>query len=196
MDVVTDRERLVAALRQRGVDWLAPSEARGAPVPDETLIASLAAHADPRLRQALIGLFLLHPDLAGVVPRVAATLDACANRELQAYYTAAVYLQTMWRIRLGHYLPAVHDLPDHFSLALRLPPRQDEYGKAGLYALAEWHASRAPFKCNYVSAYDGVADLLFASLKRQRSRLRLRQRVRKEGIGHVNEIHHHSYGKA
>jgi hypothetical protein len=169
MDLVTDRERLVAALRQRGVDWLAPSDACGAPVPDETLIASLAAHADPRLRQALIGLFLLHPDLADVILRVAEALDEHANRELQAYYTAAVYLQTMWRIRLGHYLSSVHELPDHFSLALRLPSRQDAYGKAGLYALAAWRASRAPFKCNYVSAYDGVAELLFASLKRQRS---------------------------
>jgi hypothetical protein len=100
---------------------------------------------------------------------VADTLDEHANRALQAYYTAAVYLQAMWRIRLEHYLPSVHDLPDHFSLVLRLPPPQDEYGKAGLYALAEWHASHTPFKCNYVSAYDGVADLLFASLKRRRS---------------------------
>jgi hypothetical protein len=170
MDVVRTGGRLVAALHQRGVDWLAPSDACGAPMPDETLIASLAAHDDPRLRQALIGLFLLHPDLAGMVPRVADTLDEHANRELQAYYTAAVYLQTMWRIRLGHYLPSVHELPDYFSLALYLPPRQDEYGKAGLYALAEWHASHAPFKCNYMSAYDGVADLLFASLKRKHSR--------------------------
>ena len=76
----------------------------------------------------------------------------------------------MWRLRLTHYLPAIIELPDHFSQALHLPPRQDEYGKAGLYALAEWHASRAPFQCNYVSAYDGVAELLFASLKMKCSR--------------------------
>ena len=55
MIVVTDRKRLVAALRQRGVDWLAPSDAQGAPLPDEMLIASLATHDDPRLRQALTG---------------------------------------------------------------------------------------------------------------------------------------------
>jgi hypothetical protein len=165
MAVVTDRERLVANLRQRGVSWLAPGDAHGAPVPDEILIASLAAHEDPRLRQALIGLFLLHPSLAMLAPGIAATLDEWANSELKAYYTAAVYLQTMWRIRLVRYLPAMLDLPDYFSPALSLPPPEDEYGKAGLYALAEWHASRARFPYNYVSAYTGVVDLLFASLK-------------------------------
>jgi hypothetical protein len=169
MTVETDRQRLVAALRQRGVDWLAPGDAHGAPMPDEMLIASLATHDDPRLRQALIGLFLLHPSLAVLVPHVATTLGERACRELTAYYTAAVYLQTMWRIRLNRYLPGMHDLPDYFSPALSLPPRQDEYGKAGLYALAEWHASHARFSYNYVSAYAGVADLLFASLKTKRS---------------------------
>jgi hypothetical protein len=169
MIVVTDRERLVAALRQRGVDWLAPSDAQGAPLPDEMLIASLATHEDPRLRQALIGLFLLQPSLAIRVPHIVTALDEQAASELKASYTAAVYLQTMWRIRLARYLPAMLELPDYFSQTLSLPPPQDEYGKAGLYALAQWHASRARFPYNYVSAYAGVADLLFASLKVQHS---------------------------
>jgi hypothetical protein len=168
MDLVTDRDRLVAALRQRGIDWLAPSDACGAPVPDILLIASLATHHDPRLRQALIGLFLLRPDLAIVVPCAMGTLDTQATYELQASYTAAVYLQTMWRIRLGHYLPVVRILPDHYSQALHLPPREDEWGKAGLYALAAWHAHHTPFRSNYVSVYMGVAELLFASLKLKR----------------------------
>jgi hypothetical protein len=81
-----------------------------------------------------------------------------------------MYLQTMWRIRLGHYLPVVKILPDHYSQALHLPPREDEWGKAGLYALAAWHARHAPFKSNYVSVYMGVAELLFASLKLKRDR--------------------------
>jgi hypothetical protein len=59
-DVVTDHDRLIAALHQREIDWPAPSDAYGAPVPDTLLIASLAAHHDLRPRQALIGLFWLH----------------------------------------------------------------------------------------------------------------------------------------
>jgi hypothetical protein len=136
---------------------------------DETLIASLAMHDDPRLRQALIGLFLLQPTLAVLVPHIVVSLDERATCELQAYYTAAVYLQTMWRIRLARYLPAMRELPDYFSPTLSLPPREDEYGKAGLYTLAEWHTRHSRFPYNYVSAYAGVADLLFASLKVQHS---------------------------
>jgi len=89
IDIVMDRDRLVAALRERGIDWLAPSDTCGAPVPDTLLIASLAAHHDPRLRQALVGLFLLHPGLATGVPCALEALDTQASRALQASYTAA-----------------------------------------------------------------------------------------------------------
>jgi hypothetical protein len=65
-----DRDALVAALRARGVDYLMPIEATGDPVADEPLIASLAANEDPRLRQALIALFLLEPRLAQHVPAI------------------------------------------------------------------------------------------------------------------------------
>jgi hypothetical protein len=60
LTLVRDREPLVSALRERGVDYLAPSDAQGPPLADGVLIASLAAHHDPRLRQALIALFMLH----------------------------------------------------------------------------------------------------------------------------------------
>src|ERR1051325_6534931 len=66
-EVIRDREALVAALRERGVDWLAPSDAQGPSLTDEVLIASLAMSEDARLRQALIGLFLLRPTLASLV---------------------------------------------------------------------------------------------------------------------------------
>jgi hypothetical protein len=84
------------------------------------------------------------------------------------HYMAAVYLQSMWRMRLGHYYKQVSELPDYFSSALGLPGARDLHGKAGLYALAEWHASRSPYRFNHLSAYMGVADLLFQSLKLKR----------------------------
>jgi hypothetical protein len=165
--LVRDREALVAALRARGVDWLAPSDAEGAPVPDEILIASLAASEEARLRQALIGLFLLHSALAPLVLKLRPEMEAVAEIELIAHYTAAVYLQHMWRVRLSHYLPPFADLPDYFSKELGLPAPEDEYGKVGLHALAAWqteHAQRAQ-RANHLSEYEGVADLLFERLK-------------------------------
>jgi hypothetical protein len=164
LKAVRDREALVAALRERGVDYLAPSDAQGEPVSDEALIASLAEQDDPRLVQALIALFLLHPQLAPLVPPLRARLDARAEVELLAHYMAAVYLQSMWRIRLNHYLPPTPDLPDYFSGELGLPDALDLYGKAGLYALADWHSAHAVGRANHLSEYEGVAQLLLDRL--------------------------------
>jgi hypothetical protein len=164
LELVRDGEALVAALRERGVDYLAPSDAQGQPVPDEALVTSLAAHDDPRLRQALIALFMLHPQLAPLVPSGRARLGPAAEVELLAHYMAAVYLQSIWRIRLNHYLPPAPDLPDYFSSELGLPGPDDEYGKAGLYALAEWHSTHAPGRANHLSEYQGVAERLLDRL--------------------------------
>ena len=69
--IISDRETLVAALRERGVDYLTPSDAKlNFSVDDASLIMSLAAHPEARLRQALIALFLLQPQLAPLVPRL------------------------------------------------------------------------------------------------------------------------------
>jgi hypothetical protein len=164
LELERDRETLVAALRERGVDYLAPGDAQGEPVSDEALIAALAEHDDPRLRQALIALFMLHPQLAPLVPPLRVRLGAPAAVELLAHYMAAVYLQSMWRIRLDHYLPPTPDLPDYFSQSLGLPGPDDEYGKAGLYALAAWHSAHAPGRANHLSEYEGVAELLLDRL--------------------------------
>lgn len=93
-----ERETLVAALQEQGIHFLAPSD----PQPDERpaftpkeLIARLTVQDDARLRLALIPLFILHPELAQVVPQVAATLDEPRRSELEACYTAAVYLQRL-----------------------------------------------------------------------------------------------------
>lgn len=169
MSLIRDHETLVAALRDRGVDYLTPSDAKlGFPIDDASLIVNLAAHPEARLRQALIALFLLQPELAPLVPRLRNELDSHAARELVAYYMAALYLQTMWRTRLGFYLKANAVLPDYFSIELALPAASEEYGKVGLHALADWHASQSTFRFNHLSAYEGVADLLFQSLKLKR----------------------------
>ena len=164
--IIDDRDTLVAALRLRGVDYLAPSDAElQHSVTDDTLIASLAAHADPRLRQALIALFLLHPGLARFVRDVRSTLAPSVSCELVAFYTAAVYLQRMWRVRLGHYLTDSSELPDLFSDEFGLPRPAEGHGKFGLHALAEWHAAQSPAPGNHLSEYQSVVDHVFASLK-------------------------------
>lgn len=171
MSLVDDRETLIAALKQRGVDYLSPSDARlKQTVDDEALLFALAQHPEARLRQALIALFLLQPPIAPLVPRLRSDLQPEAARELSAYYTAAVYLQSMWRTRQQRHLENAHELPDYFSEELALPSPRELHGKAGLHALAEWHARFSPHRYNFLSAYQGVADLLFQSLKMKGAR--------------------------
>ena len=166
MGLTADHETLVAALRQRGVDWLAPSDAvLGEAVGDQQLIASLAAHPDPRLRAALTGLFLLHSQLWVTVENASEVLDEAGRHELAARFMAAVYLQRYWRTRLTAHSDSFVELPDLFSTSLGLPPADEAFGKPGLYALAEWHKSRTVVPYNRLAEYNQVAEHVFNALK-------------------------------
>ena len=64
------RETLVAKLRERGITYLAPSDAvatESMASPDALLVA-LLEQPDSRLQLALIPLLLRHPELASRVP--------------------------------------------------------------------------------------------------------------------------------
>lgn len=170
LTIVQDRERLVAALRQRGVDYLSPSNAALThPIDDETLLASLAAHSEPRIRQALVALFLVEPALASKLPALRSLLDSQVAAHLATYYTAAVYLQRMWWPRLSRYLPGCAELPDYGSAELGLPSPEEGHGKVGLYALAEREKARSAHRFNVLSEFEGVAALVLHSLQ-QRAR--------------------------
>ena len=162
--LIQDRGRLVAALRARGVDYLMPEDAQGAPVDEAALIASLAANEDPRLRQALIALFMLEPRLAEHVPAVEAQLDGPARLELIAHYMAAVYLRQIWATRLRQYIPPSVPLADLYSKRLALPSPTTNHGELGLRALANWHASHGNDRGSHLAEYENAADLLFGRL--------------------------------
>jgi hypothetical protein len=166
---LNEHDQLVAKLRESGVRYLVPTDARA----DESkslntldLLTRLAESDDPRLRHSLIGLFILHPEWSDVAQHLAALLKGSAYTELIAHYMAAVYLQRMWRTRLGFYLE-VHLLPDLFSDQLGLPSPEIRFGKTGLHALAKWHADQLGTVFNYLSAYEKTIDLLFEQLKQE-----------------------------
>lgn len=89
------RESLVAALRDRGITYLAPSDAvaREALETHEQLLWALLHQDDSRLRLAIVPLLLRHPEISASVPDLAVRLDEAASLELQTLYMAAVYLQ-------------------------------------------------------------------------------------------------------
>ena len=158
------RDHLVAALHARGICYLAPSPHGDEPaLSDAELIIGLAASKDGRLRFALAGLLLVHPELANLAAHLIDTCDASAIGkpvppaawdELRRQYVAATYLQRMWRTRLAFYFGEQPDIPDRFSESLKLPAAGVMHGEMGLRMLTE----RSPY--NDWSSYEQVIDMI------------------------------------
>ena len=161
------RETLVAELRERGVAYLAPSDALATEIipSDDALLVALLEQPDARLQLALVPLFLRCPELARIVAQLVNQLDEALTLELQTLYMAAVYLQRLWKTRLGFYLDNTLLLPDLFSQQLGLPPADERFGKNGLHDLADAWKERSRYPFNRLASLNNTMDLFFAQLK-------------------------------
>lgn len=175
------RDAVVRRLRTYGVTYLAGADPVVGSVKQTTgglgladgdgglepndLIAALSVSEDPRLRLALIPLFVLHPELAGNAALLADRLPADQALDLQTFYTAAVYLQAFWWTSLHLYKSELQRLPDLFSGRLGLPSVDERHGKVGLHALADSHAARSAYPFNWLASYQRTMDMLFEELK-------------------------------
>ncbi len=160
------RETLVAELRKLGITYLAPSDAVATePLPSvDGLLLALLNQADFRLQLALIPLFIRHPELARSASLLVDQLDSSPALELQTLYMAAVYLQRLWKTRLGFYLN-MSLLPDLFSQPMGLPPADERFGKTGLYELAEAWKERSRYPFDRLASFNNVMELFFEQLK-------------------------------
>lgn len=165
------RESLVAALRDRGIAYLAPSDAvaREVPTTHEQLLFALLHQHDSRLRLAIVPLLLRHPEISESVLTLAAHLDAAVLLELQTFYMAAVYLQRNWRSRLSIYLGDMPLLPNLFSHQMGLPLPDERFGKSGLIELADAWQARSKYPFDRLKALDGTIELFFGQLKLEKS---------------------------
>ena len=126
---------------------------------DEELIIGLAGTNDARLRFALSGLLLMHPELADVF---SAVIDSRHIRfvpknilaEIQKHYLAALYLQRMWRTRLRLTFGDSPLIPERFIEELKLPHADAMHGELGLHHLTNGSVF------NDWSSYQQVVDLL------------------------------------
>ena len=86
------RETLVAKLRERGVTYLAPSDAVATEIiaSDDALLVALLEQPDARLHLALIPLLIRHAALAGCVVSLVNQVEHKLVIELQTLYMAAV----------------------------------------------------------------------------------------------------------
>ena len=172
------RDHLVAALHQRGICYLAPSPHGDEPaLSDDELLIGLATSKDGRLRFALAGLLLVHPDLAenlaalvetriykpggpmtpelSVLPGAAlVALQPTIAEDLKKQYLAAMYLQRLWRTQLRLRFGESPLIPDRFTHEMNAPGADTMYGEMGLRALTEGSMF------NDWSSYQQVVDMI------------------------------------
>jgi hypothetical protein len=160
-----DPAALAATLAQLGVPYLrAGTTAAPLPLDPPQLIAALAQHPSPRVREAMIPLFLRHPAFATHVPAVAAALAVDAGETVRHFYTAAVYLQRLWRGQLEMVLGPFPLLPDYFAqIEWGLPAPDEHFGEAGLRALAQRFQEQSGD--NWLATYESAIALF---LRQQR----------------------------
>lgn len=139
-----DRDRLIDALIERGVTYLDGGSGVPSGLSDVELIMALAQSDDPRLRLALIPLFLAQPVLASLVPSIVARMTPPDALTLKQRYTVAACLQRFWRTRLSEVIAGQSSLPDWFGAELDLPSLDVMHGKLALYRLAKQMSEQHP----------------------------------------------------
>jgi len=166
MNEVVDNSDLIQELVVRGVRQMrAVKASHTSPgLTTERLIAELAGHPEPRLREALIALFIRRPEYSALVRDLAAALEPSAGIVLRHMYTAAVYLQRMWLGTLQLYLGDFPLLPDYFGeRVFGLPDPNDHFGESGLRALANRFKEKTGYE--WLSAYHSAMALLLDQLR-------------------------------
>jgi hypothetical protein len=156
---------LAAALAKYDVHYLrTPTATKSLPTDPESLIVNLVKHQSPRAHEALIPLFLRHPEFARYIPSLVQALPHDASLTLRHLYTAAVYLQHLWRGKLEMYFGNVLLLPNYFGESeWGLPNLTVHYGEAGLRVLAEQLQAKTGF--NWLDNYHSVMALYLSQLR-------------------------------
>lgn len=130
------------------------------------LIRDLAQAPEPRLRDALIALLLLHPEYTSAVYafRSALAADDTTRLWLDGRLLAAAALQRLWQDALAHYL-VPQPLIDVVGLLAEydLPAPEVEGGRALLCAAGRLLAGTRPV--DYVGGWEDVARHVLRELQ-------------------------------
>lgn len=156
----------------RDICYLAPTPQGNEPhLTDEELIVGLAGSRDGRLRFALAGLLLRHPQMAETAARLVAARKLHTHGtttrhgkplevpdvvwdEIRRQYVAALYLQRLWRTRLRMAFGDSPLIAERFTRELGLPSPDDLHGEHGLRALTDDSIF------NDWSSYEQVVDMI------------------------------------
>lgn len=168
-----EEEALVTELDLLGVSYLSRlATTHPAPVrPPDRLLADLVRQSSARVREAVIAVLLVHPELAASVMAALVGLTPADQVTLRLFYTAAVLLQQEYAGPLQELLPLrSQPLPDLFASELGL----SHHGTPGerLIRLGQRHRLLSGTAVNWTGTYHNVAHHLFRRLELERRRRR------------------------
>lgn len=165
-------DQLINLLHAWGIDYLVGLD-HSVSVPDIkrdhkaalTLIQRLAQCEEyPRVRDASISLFLLHPELADTVLEALQKSESEVAEQIAVLTLATLYLQRLWSIRLTMALGHAPTFPEQkFAFLWRsrhLPSPASHYGKWGLMALQEYEQRRTGLPFTFLGDWQNQVDHL------------------------------------
>lgn len=165
-----EADLLISALHAWGIDYLIANTqkatmkraaSRLAPV---ELIKRLAQCELPRVRDASIALFLLHPELADAVLEAYETSEPKDAEQVAVLILAALYLQRLWSFRLTLVLGQAPSFPEerfaHIWQDRHLPSPHCLQGRLGLEALQTKEQQRRGLPLNFIGDWQNQVDHL------------------------------------
>lgn len=161
---------LISTLHAWGIDYLIASTQNAAMkraarrlVPVE-LIKGLARCELPRVRDASIALFLLHPELADTALEAYKTSEPSDAEQIAVLILATLYLQRRWSIRLTLALGQAPDFPEsqfaHLWQNRNLPAPYCQHGRQGLEALQAREQERRGLPLNFIGDWQNQIEHL------------------------------------
>lgn len=160
-------DRLIRILHAWGVSYLVSSSSprgRMPTLPPVQLIKALAQCEYPRIRDASISLYLLHPELADAISEAYQTSEPVVGEQIATLALATLYLQCMWSFRLTLALGHHPNFPEQRFAPMweirRLPPPICGYGETGLAALQAMEQQRRNLPVNFIADWQNQIDHL------------------------------------
>ncbi|HZU01342.1 MAG TPA: DUF6036 family nucleotidyltransferase [Ktedonobacteraceae bacterium] len=166
-----EADQLISILRRWGITYLVgegtpihPSDMATNQASAVRLIKRLAQCEYPRVRDAMISLFLLHPRLADAALEALKTSTPATAEQIATLLLATLYLQRMWSIRLALALGHAPDFPEelfaHLWQRRHLPPPAYHDGEWGLTKLQEYEQRQSGLPLNYLRDWQNQVDHL------------------------------------
>lgn len=160
-------DRLINILRTWGIDYLmAASHINGKTeyISPVELVKRMAQCEYPRVRDASISLFLLHPELVDAIDEAYRTSAPSVAEQIAVLTLATLYLQRLWSFRLaialGHTPCFLEQRFAHLWQSRHLPPPICRHGQEGLEALQETEQQRRGLPLNFIGDWQNQLDHL------------------------------------